>query len=328
MKRLPATVAVPALRPQDLDGLIDQFLISQDIKQSSKLTYRRGLRSFFSWLSSIDNRQSSINDPDRQTILAYKTHLEDLRGSPLTLSTYLTAVRRFFGWAESMKYYPNIARGIRGSKRLKGFRKESLTVPQARQLLLFPTLQGEGRGGDGAYSLEDLRDHAIVSLMLRTGLRTIELIRADVEDLRQEGGEAVLWIQGKGRDAKDEFVLLTEETLKPIREYLQSVRPEPVEGPLFSSWSSRNRGKRLSTRSIRRIVKRRLGQIGLVSKRLTAHSLRHTAITLSLLGGASIQEAQTMARHASIDTTLIYAHNISRIRDAPERRVDQVLAGA
>lgn len=315
-RHLPARSGALTL-PQDLDGLIDQFLISQDIKLSSKITYRRGLRSFFQWMTArpLPERQG----PTRETILAYKTHLEDLRGSPLTLSTYLTAVRRFFEWAESMKYYPNVAKGIRGSKRLKGFRKESLTVPQAKELL---------KRGNGETEIEKLRDNAIVNLMVRTGLRTIEVIRADVEDLRQEGGEAVLWIQGKGRDAKDEFVLLTEETLKPIRDYLQTVRPEPVEGPLFRCLSSRNRSGRLTTRSIRRIIKRRLGQIGLISKRLTAHSLRHTAITLSLLGGASIQEAKTLARHASIDTTLIYAHNISRIQHAPERRIDQVLAGA
>jgi len=338
--------ALPARR-DDLDRLIEKFLISQDIKSSSKTTYRRGLRNFFAWLSTFPPLQGEgrgvdgLRGPTRDTILAYKTHLEDLRGSPLTLSTYLTSVRRFFEWAESMKYYPNVAKGIRGSKRMKGFRKQCLTVPQAKRLLLFPEksppLQGEGEGGDGVHSIEDLRDRAIVNLMVRTGLRTIEVIRADVEDLRQEGGEAVLWIQGKGRDAKDDFVLLTEENLGPIREYLAQRKSPPLQGegkgrdggePLFTSLSGRNRDGRLTTRSIRRMVKHRLGQIGLVSKRLTAHSLRHTAITLSLLGGASIQEAKVMARHASVDTTLIYAHNISRIANAPERRIDHVLAGA
>ncbi|MBK7141481.1 MAG: tyrosine-type recombinase/integrase [bacterium] len=97
--------------------------------------------------------------------------------------------------------------------------------------------------------------------------------------------------------------------------------------PLFASVSYRNSRQRLSTRSIRRIVKVALRQCGLDSARLSAHSLRHTAVTLSLQGGASPQEAQAMARHSSIETTMIYAHNIDRIAHAPERRIAALLKG-
>jgi integrase/recombinase XerC/integrase/recombinase XerD len=68
--------------------------------------------------------------------------------------------------------------------------------------------------------------------------------------------------------------------------------------------------------------------MGLDSKRFSAHSMRHTGITLSLKGGATIQEAQAMARHSSIDTTMIYAHNINRLLHAPERKIDDVLSGS
>ena len=61
------------------------------------------------------------------------------------------------------------------------------------------------------------------------------------------------------------------------------------------------------------------------SSRLTAHSLRHTAVTLALMGGATIQEARLLARHSSINTTLIYAHNINRVAQAPERKIDALL---
>ena len=170
------------------------------------------------------------------------------------------------------------------------------------------------------------RDYAILNLLLRTGLRTIEIIRANVGDLCQEGGEAVLWIQGKGRDDKDEFVILTDYTLSPLHEYLSSRGKKKDKAPLFASHSNRNYNSRLTTFSISRIIKQYLRQIGLDNKRLTAHSLRHTAITLSLQGGATIQEAKALGRHASIDTTMIYAHNIERIAQAPERRIAELLA--
>ena len=84
-------------------------------------------------------------------------------------------------------------------------------------------------------------------------------------------------------------------------------------------------GERLKTRSLREIVKGALREAGFDDSRLTAHSLRHTAVTLSLLGGASLQQAQAMARHTSINTTLVYSHNIDRVNNAGEFSIDKML---
>jgi integrase/recombinase XerC/integrase/recombinase XerD len=132
-------------------------------------------------------------------------------------------------------------------------------------------------------------------------------------------------VHGKGRGTKDEFVLLTPACLEPIRGYLGRRGEVTDENPLFTSLSGRNRRGRLTTRSVRRIVRLALLRIGLRSKRISAHSLRHTAVTLALIGGASVQEASTFARHSSINTTMIYAHNVDRIASAPERKIDALL---
>jgi len=307
------TPLLPTMSPRvdSLDSLIGRFLSAQDVKQTSKDTYRKGLERFFAWITEQDGA-----NPTREDILAFKGYLDAQGLSSFTLSTYLVAVRKFFEWAEGMKYYPNIARGIKGAKKARGFRKDPLTVDQVKELLSRvdrSTLQGK-------------RDYALLNLLIRTGLRTVEVIRADAGDIRQESGEAVLWIQGKGRDTKDEFVLLTQDTLKPLNEYLNSRGRVEDKAPLFTSLSDRNRDQRLTTRTIREIVKQNLKGIGLDNERLTAHSLRHTAITLSLMGGATIQEAQALGRHSNINTTLIYAHNINRIAQAPERKIDALLA--
>jgi integrase/recombinase XerC/integrase/recombinase XerD len=88
---------------------------------------------------------------------------------------------------------------------------------------------------------------------------------------------------------------------------------------LFTSISDRNQGEALTTRSISRIVKQIFRGVGLDSRRLTAHSLRHTAITLSIKGGASLQQAQAMARHTDPKTTMIYFHNLNRLQAGAER---------
>jgi len=299
------------VKSKSIYALIEDFIRSQDVKTSSKETYRKSLKQFL-----LYSTERNLQDPTREDILNYKTYLlNDKKLSPTTVTSYLVAVRKFFEWVESEKLYPNIAKSIKGAKRPKGFRKDVLTVAQIKDVL----------SNIDRSDLEGKRDYALINLLVRTGLRTIEIQRALIEDLRQEGGEAVLFIQGKGRDLKDDFVLLTNETLKPIREYLKERGKVGEKDPLFSSHSNKNKGKGLTTRSIRRIVKERLREIGIDDRRLSAHSLRHTAITLSLLGGATLQEAQTLARHSDINTTLIYAQNISRVNNAPERKIDNML---
>jgi integrase/recombinase XerD len=295
----------------DYSVIIDRFLQAHDIKPKSKETYRRALRQLFTYLS--DN---GITKPTRETLLAYKTYLIDKQLSPYTVSAYIIATRKLFQWTESEHLYANIASQIKGQKKPKGFKKDALSVKQAQKLLI----------GMETDTLTGARDYALVNLLVRTGLRTIEATRADIEDIRQQGEQAVLFIQGKGRDSKDDIVILTEETLEPIRAYI-SMRGQGVRdsSPLFISHSDRNYGQRLTTRSVSRIVKDKLQASGLDDRRLTAHSLRHTAVTFSLIGGATIQEAQTLARHSDINTTLIYAHNLDRISKAPEHKIDALL---
>ena len=60
---------------------------------------------------------------------------------------------------------------------------------------------------------------------------------------------------------------------------------------------------------------------GYDSDRLTAHSLRHTAATLNLLAGGTLQETQQLLRHSSINTTTIYAHNLDRAQSKSEERI-------
>lgn len=289
-----------------MHNLIDSFINTQDVKPSSKDTYRKALNAFMRWLSA-----HGILNPSREDILSYKGFLQSQGLSSFTVSGYITVVRKFFEYMEFNIGYQNVAKGIKGAVRSKVFRKEPLTIEQIKELLEYidrSTICG-------------LRDYALLNLMLRTGLRTIEVIRAEVGDIRQQSGEALLWIHGKGRDSKDEFVLLTQDTLKPLYEYLQARGRVEDSSPLFTSLSDRNKDQMLTTRSIRRIVKEHLKGIGLNSNKLSAHSLRHTFATIALMNGAPILQVKEVMRHKNIDTTTIYAHAIDRINNGAERYV-------
>jgi integrase/recombinase XerC/integrase/recombinase XerD len=287
--------------------LVRTFLDSQDIREVSKLAYKVGLERFVSWLNA-----ERIPQPDRETILRFKSHLIELGLAANTANSYLTAVKRFFTYLEGVRKYPNVAKDIKGIQQPRGHLRESLTLGQVKDLL----------AGIDTSTLQGMRDFAIVNLLSRTGLRTCELVRADVRDIKQEAAEALLYVQGKGRSSKDSFVLLTEKALNPILAYWKARGKADPGDPLFTSISDRNEGGQLTTRTIRGIVKAALRKINIESDKLTAHSLRHSFATLSLRGGAELVQVRDALRHSSIETTQIYLHNIDRIEKAAERFID------
>jgi integrase/recombinase XerD len=286
-----------------------EFISEQDIKENSKGTYQRALKQFFFFVS---NKSIELSGND---ILDYKKFLSDQKLAAYTINSYLVVVRRFFAWTESKKIYPNVAKTIKAMKKPKDFRKESLSNQQIARVLK----------GINQSTLQGKRDFAVINLLLRTGLRTIEIQRADIGDIAKRIDEAKFYIQGKGRDAKDEYVVLTYTALKPILTYLEARGQNDVSAPLFASISDRNNGDRMTTRSISRLIKNALLKADIDDKRLTAHSLRHTAITNALKGGASLQEVKTMARHANINTTLIYSHNLERMANPAEKVIDKYM---
>jgi len=286
---------------------MDSFLAAQDIKAVSKIAYQNGLKRFLAWLE-----ENQITQPDREAVLKFKTYLQEGGLSAGTVNSYLVAVKRFFAYLEGCRRYPNVAKDVKGIKQPKGHLRESPTVSQVKDMLAQidrSTLQGK-------------RDFALINLMARTGLRTIEIIRANVEDVKQEAGEALLFVQGKGRDSKDEFVLLTEASLGPILDYLKARGNVEQEDPLFASHSDRNGGQRLTTRTLRQITKDAFRSIGINKKKLSAHSLRHFFATQSLKAGAPLLQVKEAMRHASVETTEKYLHNIERIEKGAERYID------
>lgn len=291
--------------------LVAQFIASQDVRESSKELYTRTLGQYFNWLQSSG---ISLRDVTRVEILRYKQDLLDRGMSPLTVGSYLTVVRKFYEWAEGNKYYPNVAKGIKTPHRKQQFKKQALTPTQGTDLL-------------DHYRASMLRDYAIINLLLRTGLRTIEVIRANVEDIVFKGEKRVLLIHGKGRDEKDNFVILTDKTYQPIAEYLHSRGRVVSQAPLFISSSNNNKGERLTPRTISYIAKEGLKAIGLDSREYTAHSLRHTTAVNILRQGGRMEDAQDVLRHSSPATTQIYTATIKeelRLKNAPEELLDSV----
>ncbi|MGN0038805.1 MAG: tyrosine-type recombinase/integrase [Coriobacteriales bacterium] len=280
-----------------------------DVVERTKQNYRLGLASFCEFARACG--VASPAEVDEDLVLGFKDFLQEYGRSSSCVSLYLAGVRSFLNSLGG----ENPAARVRGGKAKRGFKKEALSLDEARRLLTcYP-------GSNEA----SVRNRTIISLMLHTGLRDIEVVRANVGDRGTDSGHRVLHIQGKGRDEADAIVKLTPAVNRQIDEYLALRENAALDQPLFTSLSNNNRGGRLTTYTVSSVVKSALRQIGIDDPRYTAHSLRHTAITLALIGGATDAEAKEMARHADISTTMIYSHHINRLEQAAEDRVSQLL---
>ena len=302
------------------DYIINDFFSFLDVSEKTIATYRRALKQFFRFLSN-----NNISSPTYDDILLFKKELENKNCKSATIALYLASIRRFFSWCEQKKVYPNISVGVKAPKQDRGHKRDFLGAKQLK--LVLNTIDRS--------TLEGKRDYAIMVLMCVGGLRTIEISRANVEDVRMLGDFTVLYVQGKGRKDRTEFVKLPEPVLKAINEYLNEYLRDrsdrtyrgAIDGsaPLFASTSNRNRNGRLTTRTISGIAKRTMRQAGFDSPRLSAHSLRHSAVTLSLLAGADLAEVQAFARHSNISTTQIYSHAVDRINSMCENAISDAI---
>ena len=296
---------------QSIDGnLLERFIAYLDASPKTVETYYKALKQLFSYFYL-----NGIRQPQREDIVAFREELKASGHKPTTIQNYITATKIFFSWTAQEGFYPNIAEHLKGAKLNRDHKKDYLTSRQVKEVL--DAVERD--------TLKGLRDYAILSLMITGGLRTIEVVRADIADLRTAGEATVLYVQGKGREEKTEYIKVAPAVEKAIRAYLKARGKAEETEPLFTSTSNNNSGQRLTTRSISGIVKERLVNAGYDSSRLTAHSLRHTAVTLALLAGMDIAEVQQHARHANIATTMIYNHAIDRAKNGCSEAIAQAI---
>lgn len=290
--------------------LFNLFISYIDASPKTIDTYTKAIRQLFNYFSF-----NGVVRPKREDILAYKEKLKASGYKPTTVQNYITACKIFFKWTSQEGYYPNIAEHIKGAKLSRDHKKDYLTSSQIKDIL--DSIEKD--------NIKGLRDYAILILMVTGGLRTIEVIRADIGDLRTVGAFTVLYVQGKGREEKTEYIKISAPVEKAIRMYLQMRKTTDETEPLFTSLSNNNKGQRLTTRSVSGVVKERLKNAGYNSSRLTAHSLRHTAVTLSLLAGKNLAEVQQFARHVNITTTMIYNHALDKAKNSCSEAITEAI---
>ena len=150
----------------------------------------------------------------------------------------------------------------------------------------------------------DVRDRAVLEVFYSTGIRVSELVGLNWADVDFQLG--IVRVVGKG--SKERIVPIGEIAMEALRGYSQEQRRRwqlacKGETPVFLN----NRGARITTRSVARIVEKHLKQAGIPIK-MGPHGLRHSFATHLLNSGADLRVIQELLGHASLSTTQKYTH--------------------
>lgn len=279
-----------------LIDFLEYLELERSRSQKTIENYHHYLKRFLDW--------AKINKPEQITndlIHSYRLHLNrltDEKGAPLKRSTqnyHLIAIRSF------LKYM---------SKRdIKSLACEKIEIgknPSHEIEFLDNAEVGRLLKAADAQDLKTLRDRAILELLFSAGLRVSELISVNRDQINLERQE--FSVRGKGD--KIRIVFISDTAKQAIEAYL--AKRLDIDPALFIRFSNKKTSenhetKRLTSRSIQRIVKDYAAKAGIV-KDVHPHTLRHSFATDLLTNGADIRSVQSMLGHSSITTTQVYTH--------------------
>jgi integrase/recombinase XerC len=291
----------------------------KDRADTTQNGYNVTVKCFLEWI--VNN---GITAPKREDIVSYRQWLltphasrktgKEISFSADTAARYFRGCKMFFAFLEDQGLYKDITKNVRSPKtKIREFKRDSLEREDVLRILKsIDTSTETGK-----------RDYALLLACVSCGFRIIELQRADIGDIETHAGERRLYIRGKGHLEKDDYKKIEPELWEALDDYLTTRGTKDKEAPLFAAVASNAKpgGGRLTEPSISRIMKGVLKKAGYDSRRITAHSLRHTSVTLDRKAGASLEEASKHARHSSINITQRYDHALEKAEAKDERRI-------
>jgi integrase/recombinase XerC len=233
--------------------------------------------------------------------LAVRSYMAALHRAGLknrSIARHLSTLRSFFRWAcREGHLEKSPAAGLPSPKTPR-------TLPRALSLADTESLLAKGEEDSVPQ-----RERALFELLYAAGLRVSEAAGLDVEDV--DLSSRLVRVVGKG--SRERIVPFGEEAEDALRSYLpvraalrhaaRGGDPATEGEPLFVN----RRGGRLTTRSMARLLKRRLRAAGLPAD-ISPHALRHTFATHLLEAGADLRSIQELLGHASLSTTQKYTH--------------------
>ena len=280
-----------------------------DVSELTQKMYNSAAAKFVAFI--YDNG-ANLNET---TLINYREYSKK-NFATATARLYFTVAKKFCQWTAKRMDMADFTLGVKGVKLdYNTHSRDALTIEDCA------TVINNFNGKD----FISVRNKLILALMATCGLRTIEVSRLDCGDIELRRGKYFLRVFGKARAGKVDSVYLPTELKQMIDNYLKLRGKVKDSDPLFVSTSNFSKGKRLQTQSISRLTKKALRDAGFDSKRLVAHSFRHSFSTNALLAGVDIAKVQRVLRHRNPATTEIYRHDLDEYNNDATQIVATVL---
>jgi integrase/recombinase XerD len=298
-----------------LEGLSMQYLSEKNVSISTVKSYGFAFKHFIQYLKENQIEFAKTSDVIRyresKRALGYSTHwiyiqICALRG----LYHFLRYNQKRFSLPVEYEY--DIMTSIKNERIKPVINKPILSIEQARHLILHTK--------NIRKSFWHYRDHAIVYLMLTSGVRSVEILRAKRSDYRLVEEKWLLYFPSIGRALNAEFVKLSKGASEAMNDYLR--RRNDDNPYLFITHKHGITTNPLSSTFFKRMFRSVLKSCGLEDSGITPHCLRHTAAMMNLLRGGSVESTRQLLRHVEIESTLVYVHHIERMNDDSERLIE------
>ncbi|WP_423918091.1 tyrosine recombinase XerC [Frigoribacterium sp. 2-23] len=306
---------VPGPEFVPLDSEIDAFIAherhARGLSEHTIRSYRSDLVDLSSFATETCPAPPSASDVDLDLLRDWLWRGTGLGLARSTLARRSASARAFTRWLTETGRTP-----VDAGARLRAPKAESRlprVVTREQMTGLFDSLGVRADTGDPAAR----RDLAIVELLYGSGLRVSELVGSDLPDL--DLGRLTIRVTGKG--AKERVVPFGVPAKEALDQYLRSSRPVLLGSDPSAATPDRQalfittHGKRIGTRAVYRLVAGLLADLP-GGGPAGPHTLRHTAATHLLDGGADLRAVQELLGHASLGTTQIYTHvSTERLRE-------------
>ena len=287
-------------------------LVFGEYSPNTQRAYARAFRNFQDWADIRELHEMDDFDPLR--MLEYKNFLKSSDKKPATINQTMSALRKVckvlndFGY---LKHNPFKASVIRAEKIDSAASKGALQISQlnamieANEIMLY----------DGRISqLLRLRNGLVLKFLYLTAARRGEAADLFWDDIVQDGSFQVAILR-QTKSGKEQRIKLRKELYKELKEWREMLQASNVVTRyVFPSLGFRTMGDKMSGKGINDIIVRLGKAVGL---NISAHYLRHTAITLALELGEPLQKVQSYARHASANTTIRYFHDRQLLEKNP-----------
>jgi len=317
------TSILPGGSADDTDPFVDalEHVLSPDTKRVYKNVYISFARFLLKRVSAPipENNDATMRAALRYfpqitstVIRGYRQSLLDLDRSSSTVAVHLAAISTLFNLMIGrgvLQTNPADTRWVRRPRIVIKTPRHALEPDQLLQLL--DTTEEDT-------TIWGVRDLAIVTLLLYTGLRRREVAEATCEKLTKVRGIPVLTALTKGDKTRE--VEIIEPAWGILMEWAEAA--DIKQGPIFRPLSPGGAvlEHHLSRDTIYRIVRLRAAAAGL--PQVTPHTLRHTHITLALRGGAKLEDVQLWVGHADPKTTAGYYHPEEFVGQSPARLIE------